>query len=361
MKKTLGGRQLHDLEASWTAWAEEPRRESRRASRERVLLVFWLIRYGGLRLAEALNVDDRHDFDAPTGTVRVREAPDSTGERVTRREVQIPERAMAAVQKLISSPRMLRLRGTIARLDQGYVRKRFYERAKGCGIDPRLAGPQMLRQSRAAELLRANVPLCIVQKFMGQSSPAQAGSFMDFSDEDARRIVHNHLRQEALRRTSARNAFTGTVTRVTLGPATALVELVTVQGTRLQAVVTMESVHRLGMREGQLLNATVKAPFVRLEPLPDTDAAGGRGTVGADAESNAFAGTVADVRRADPECLVAVELPDGTTLCALVEAEELEETRGRVAEGKRVRASFSPFAVVLALPEELDGETGHVA
>ena len=306
--KQLTSKELHQLTEAWLSWTRSAPNDSQLRSRERLLLVFLLIRHGALRLGEALEINDLKDFDYPTCTIRI------GGSRG--REVQIPEKAMEAIRELVDSPRMLRLRGSITHMDQGYVRKRFYAMAPLCGLDPASVGPQIVRQSRASELLQANIPLNIVQKFLGQRSPVQAASFISFTDDDARRIVHNHLRQEALKRSSARNAFTGTVTRLVVDKVSAFVELTTLEEMRIHALITVESVQRLGLHEGQVLNATVKAPFIMIGPESETMAG-----------SNRFVGTISSINKGVVESSVVVDVAEKTTLCSVLSTDELEEYR----------------------------------
>ncbi len=329
--KQLTSQELHVLTDAWQEWTRSAPNDSQLRSRERLLLVFLLIRHGALRLSEALELNDLRDFDYSTCTIKIGGARG--------REVQIPEKAMEAIRTLVNSPRMIRLRGTITHMDQGYVRKRFYAIAGLCNLEPAAVGPQVIRQSRASELLQANIPLNIVQKFLGQRSPMQTASFISFTDDDARRIVHNHLRQEALRRSSARNAFTGTVSRLEAGQVSALVELVTLQGMHVHALITIESVQRLGLHQDQLLNATVKAPYIMLA----REEAKRTGT-------NHFCGTVLSINRGSVESSVVVEVTEGLTLCSILCTEELDELH--LEQGERVCAFFSPFSVVLGLPEE---------
>ena len=254
--KQLTSEELKKLTAAWQEWTDAPRSDSQKRSRQRLHLVFLLIRYGALRLSEALALNDLKDLDYSTCTIRI------TG--VREREVQVPDRAMQKIRDIVNAPYMFGLRGVITHLDQGYVRKKFYAFSTVCGLDKALVGPQVIRHSRGRELLHNNIPLNIVQKFLGQRSPVQAAGFISFSDEDARRIVHNHLRQETLKRTSARNAFTGTITRVVTGTVSVMVELTTLGNLKVHTLITVESAQRLGIREGMLISATIKAPYVML-------------------------------------------------------------------------------------------------
>jgi len=64
-------------------------------------------------------------------------------------------------------------------------------------------------------------------------------------------------------RISARNQIRGMVTRITEGPATAVVEI-DASGQRLVASVTAEAARELGLREGAEVTAIIKASDVLL-------------------------------------------------------------------------------------------------
>ena len=64
-------------------------------------------------------------------------------------------------------------------------------------------------------------------------------------------------------RISARNQIPAKVTKVTEGPATAVVEL-DCDGMRLVASITVEAAHELGVAEGRDVTAIVKASDVML-------------------------------------------------------------------------------------------------
>lgn len=72
------------------------------------------------------------------------------------------------------------------------------------------------------------------------------------------------LREDAGIKTSARNRFCGTVTRLLLGPVNAEVVLELAGGTAIKATVTEEAVRELDIREGIRLCAVIKASHVIL-------------------------------------------------------------------------------------------------
>ena len=101
--KQLTSKELHQLTEAWLSWTRSAPNDSQLRSRERLLLVFLLIRHGALRLGEALEINDLKDFDYPTCTIRI------GGSRG--REVQIPEKAMEAMRMSGVTPLVRPIRG----------------------------------------------------------------------------------------------------------------------------------------------------------------------------------------------------------------------------------------------------------
>jgi len=74
---------------SFRTWFETSSRREVRLSRERIYLIFLLIRYTGAKLNEVLNLNPYNDFD-PTRHI-IRFFSGDKGEKATSREVRIPE------------------------------------------------------------------------------------------------------------------------------------------------------------------------------------------------------------------------------------------------------------------------------
>jgi molybdate transport system regulatory protein len=66
---------------------------------------------------------------------------------------------------------------------------KFYERAAACGFPKELGGPDAIRKSRAVELMQNNLPLPVVQRILGHSTPNLTASFVSFSDDDIRQVT----------------------------------------------------------------------------------------------------------------------------------------------------------------------------
>jgi molybdate transport system regulatory protein len=321
---------LGKLSEAFRGWLRQARTPSAKGSRLRVWLVYLLLRYSGARLGEVLALDERKDIEFGNGTVRF--GGDPIG-----RTVQLPEQVIAEIETLLADPVLEKVRGRVFRLDQGFVRRKFYERAEECSLPKEMANPSTLRRSRAIELLRSGVPLPVVQNVLGHSTASLTASYLDFSPEEIKRITNHFLRREARRTSSARNSFYGKITGLRTGDIQSEVELTTISGHRVVSVVTNESIERLGLLPGNLITAEVKAPWVVLQK--------GEGLEPKACARNRFLGRVVRINRGSITAEVNLSLEDGTILCSTVTSESLRELDIRV--GDKAWAIFKSFSVVL--------------
>lgn len=166
-------------------------------------------------------------------------------------------------------------------------------------------------------------------------------------EEEHRRFVEQLGRQAddylLLRRismkTSARNQFLGTVTRVQIGAVNDEVELAIAGDQRLVAIVTRESCESLGLLPGVQVYALVKSSSVIL--LADDE------PVRVSAR-NQLSGTVVRVLPGAVNAEVVLELPGGAHLAAVVTQASCDALQ--LAPGRRVMAIFKASSVILALP-----------
>jgi molybdate transport system regulatory protein len=326
--------QLNRLEQEMREWADSPGRPQLARSRRRVLLIFLLIRYTGARLNEVLGLDLKTDFNPAAHSVRFRKGAGSGGGGV--REVQLPEGVSAEIRSAMVWAGPPNARRRMLRLDPAHVRRKFYERAESVGLPRGLGAPEAIRRSRAVELMQGNVPLPVVQKILGHSTPNLAASYVRFSEEDMRRVEAFYVERENRRRTSARNAFFGKVETLRTGNVQAWVEISTPGGCRVNAVITHHSLKRLGLKRGALVVAEVKAPWVTIH----------RGAGGIDSSAdNVFEATVERIVRGKITAEIVVRIIDGTEICSVVTAQSLASLD--LQPGERAWAVFSAFSVVL--------------
>jgi molybdate transport system regulatory protein len=328
--------QLHRLEQAFRRWAEGAARSDVRLSRQRILLIFLLIRYTGAKLNEVLALDPFRDINPGRQSV-VFGKPDATPDRLPR-EVQMPETLSQEIQAALDDVAFKNSLDSLFNVDPGHVRRKFYERAIACGFPKELGGPDAIRKSRAVELLQNNVPLPVVQRILGHSTPNLTAAFVSFSDDDIRKVEKFFLEKETRRRTSARNAFFGKISAIQKGDIQTKVELVTMGGHCVTTVITNDSLARLGLKTGMLITAEVKAPWVVLqkgaeEPECSTE--------------NKFPGTVERIMQGKVTTEYVVKIADGTELCSVVTS-DLSRRLG-LCENDPVWAIFNSFSVVLHL------------
>jgi molybdate transport system regulatory protein len=326
--------QLQNLEESFRSWAESPDRSDIGISRKRILLIFLLIRHTGARLSEVLHLDPSSDIDYKNHVVRLCKGGTKSGRPC--REVEVSEALSAELQTTLDDPELRKAFGGIIWVDPGHVRRKFYERAESIGISRQLGTPDVIRRSRAVELLQNNMPLPVVQKILGHSTPNLAASYVEFSDEDMREVARHFVDKESLRKTSARNAFYGKVDRIDKGDVQAVVEIISVGGYRVRGVITNHSVARLGLKRGALVMAEIKAPWVMLykgDEEPKT------------AAENLFRGVVRQIKSGKVTTEVVVAISDGTELCSIIT--EQSRKRLNMKENELVWVAFNAFVVVL--------------
>ena len=119
-------------------------------------------------------------------------------------------------------------------------------------------------------------------------------------------------------KTSARNCFAGSVSRVTQGAVNDEVELTLPGGQGIVAIITRASSEALGLKEGAKAFALVKASSVIIL----TDTSGARFSA-----RNLLAGTVAQVREGAVNAEVDIELPGGDTVVAIITMESQRHHR----------------------------------
>lgn len=325
--------QLADLERAFRSWSETPARSDVRNSRQRILLIFLLIRYTAARLNEVLALDLRRDTDALKSVVVYRHG-DTENRRS--REVQISSDLISEIQTILGDPAFFDKDRLLLKVDAGHVRRKFYQRAAECGFPRSLGSPTAIRRARAVELMQNNVPLPVVQRILGHSSPNLTASFIAFSEEDVHQVARHFVERESQRKTSARNAFFGKIRRIRKGDIQSGVELVTVGGDIVTATITNNSLKRLGLKEGSLVTAEVKAPWVVLEKADVEPAC---------TAENKFYGSVIRVHRGKLTAEFIVRMHDGTEVCSLV----TEESRRKldIRADDHVWIVFNSFAVIL--------------
>jgi molybdate transport system regulatory protein len=313
----------------FAAWRERAANPTQRRSRSRIWLIFLLLRYGGLRLGEVLSLDDREDIDPHGAFLRVRGS--------YARVVQMPNDVMGVIRELLEEPMFLGLRGKLAAIDQGYLRRKFYALAEPCGLPRELLNPRVLRYSRGLELLDGGVPPQAVRLFLGRQTETRGPALESLSGESAWRIMQQYFIREVKMKTSARNVFIGRVSKITRDALLAEVELLTPEGLKIVAMITEESCASMNLDLGRIVTAHIKAPWVMLA----------QGEAAGISARNKLTGRVGAVKQSALATEVLLELREGGQICALITSGSAQ--RLDLAPGREVTALFKAFAVVLSV------------
>lgn len=141
-------------------------------------------------------------------------------------------------------------------------------------------------------------------------------------------------------RTSARNQFFGTVTRVAQGAVNDEIELAIAGGQHIVAIVTRESSQSLGLAPGRQAFALIKSSSVLLM----TQGEGARLSA-----RNQLPGIVARLTRGAVNSEVVLELGGGGTVAATITNESVDVLA--LQEGAPATALFKASSVILGVPE----------
>lgn len=332
--KCLDTIQLHQLEQSFREWINASPRKDVRASRLRILMIFLLIRYTGAKLNEVLTLDPFQDIDFIGQTVNFSRMQEPSNR--IHRTVQLPENVSREIKAMLSDEIFSTTLKKKLDMDPGFVRRKFYERAQACKIAKQLGAPEVLRKSRAVELMQNNMPLPAVQTMLGHSTPNLTSAYVSFSEEDIQQTIRLFVDKESGRRTSARNSFFGKIQTLLMGDVMTRVELLTMGGHILITVITNDSVQRLGLKKGKLITAEVKAPWVMLQKCSSALEC---------SADNMFKGTIRKIISGAINSEYIVEISDGTRICSIVTTESCKRLALKV--GDEVWTFFNSSSVVL--------------
>lgn len=332
--RCLDAKQLYELEQSFRQWVKASGRTDIQNSRKRVLLIFLIIRYTGARLNETLSLDLSKDLDDKTSEIRFCRKHGGTDAGC--REVRIPEAVSLDIRAISSELRSVWPEEVMLRVDPAHIRKNFYKRAESIGIHSSLGAPESIRKSRAVELMHNNMPLQVVQKILGQSTPNLTASFVEFSESEISQVARYFADRENHRKTSARNAFYGKISSIQKGTVQTAVEVITPSGNMVTSIITTNSLTRIGLKRGMFVTAEVKAPLIQLcrnQSAPNCSA------------ENVFQGNVCEIIKNRTTAEIVARLSDGTELCAIIS--EKNRQRMDIREGNDLWVFFNAFSVIL--------------
>jgi len=180
--------QVNRLTAFFQAWYDDPNiTDSKRLKRGRHWLIFLTLRFTGARISEVLNVK-YEDIDFRNAEIRLitlkRHNPKKQGQY---RIVPVPSSLTSEIANyIVEYPHM---RDKVFKVDRSNFNKVFKERCLEAGIPRDLAHTHILRHTRAIELLRAGVPVTIVQDLLGHSALTTTAIYLKISGQEAKEIL----------------------------------------------------------------------------------------------------------------------------------------------------------------------------
>lgn len=326
--------QLKALEDSFRDWTTASKRIDVNESRMRIFLVFLLIRYTGAKLNEILSADPERDIDLENNLITL--GGRSTSTKNIPRTIPLPQTLTEAIQIAVEEQKGKTDGKTIFSADPGFVRRKFYERAEACGFDKTLGSPESIRKARTSELLNSNMPVPAVQSLLGNSTPSLTHKMLSFSEEELQRLTQTFLEKESGRKSSARNSFYGKVEHIEVGGIFSRVEMVSIDGFPVTAIITNGSLLETSIKSGSLVTAQVKAPMVMLQKQQDG--------IPCSAE-NQFQGVISSIHKGAVNTEYVVRISDMTEICSVITTKSSKQLE--LTEGGKVTTLFNSFSVVL--------------
>ena len=180
--------QLNNLLEVFQSWFDQSPTPTKRRIRGRYWLAFLVLRFTGARIGEVLKIDDHTDIDFREAEIKLitlkRHNPKK---KKHSRLIPVPSNVIAEIATYLAE--FPEQRGKIFKLDQGNFRKVFYARAEEAMIPRDLAHPHVLRHTRAIELLKAGVPVTVVQDILGHSALTTTAIYLRISGHEAKEIL----------------------------------------------------------------------------------------------------------------------------------------------------------------------------
>lgn len=175
--------QLNALTRSFQEWFDSAPNKWRK-SRARHWAVFLVLRFSGARLGEVLRINDTQDINWREGEIRI---PTLKRRQAAYRTVFLPQNMLTEISRLLAE--FPDLRGNLFSVHERVFRRVFTERSREADIPKELAHPHVLRHSRAIEMIRAGVPLTLIQQLLGHSALTTTAIYLQIYQGEAKKIL----------------------------------------------------------------------------------------------------------------------------------------------------------------------------
>jgi len=181
----LSEEELNNLTAVWQSYYYEAGKKAKKPNRGKYFLTYLFLRFSGARLSEVLSIDDEKDIDWRNNEVKIRTY--KTRRKNAGRIVPLPPAVLQELARfLMEHPGM---KGKVFKVDPRNFRRTFFELAVKAGIPEEKAHPHILRHSRAMEMIKAGMPLTIIQNILGHASLNSTAVYLKFSNVEAKMLM----------------------------------------------------------------------------------------------------------------------------------------------------------------------------
>ena len=175
--------QINALTQAFQIWFDSSSNRWRK-SRARHWAVFLVLRFSGARLGEIIRTNDSQDINWREGEIKI---PTLKRRRRVYRTIFLPQNVLTEISRLIAE--FPELRGRLFLVHARVFRRIFTERSKEANIPKELAHPHVLRHTRAVEMIRAGLPLTLIQQLLGHSALTTTAVYLQIFQGEAKQIL----------------------------------------------------------------------------------------------------------------------------------------------------------------------------
>ncbi|HLC15241.1 MAG TPA: site-specific integrase [Thermodesulfovibrionia bacterium] len=178
--------ELSSIVRAFENWLNQAKGQKQWKLRARHWIVFLLLRYTGARVSEVLAIDDIRDMDFRQAEIRLITLKRHS-KNTQYRTVPVPPSVIGETGRILADAP--ELRGRLFKTSRVSFFRHFQSLAAQAGIPEDLRHPHTLRHTRAIEMLRAGVPITVVQDILGHSALTTTAMYLKLSGQEAKAIL----------------------------------------------------------------------------------------------------------------------------------------------------------------------------
>ncbi|MCR5814914.1 MAG: TOBE domain-containing protein [Desulfovibrio sp.] len=303
---------------------EKSKNSKTRLARKKIWGIFIFLRYAALTPAEIFSLTEKN-FDFANGCIQL------TAQNP--RVIKLPLNVCRRLQKVFTASEFPPDLKFPLRSDSGFLRRSLQRCAARCALAKGLVNARTIRNSRLQELKSLGLPTLALNILTAKACTKHTDPFQI---KMATQLLQEYCQMESPIKTSARNVFQGRVESIEHAGFMVRVTIRTSGGLNIAALITDKSYYRLQIMPGKILTASIKAPWVTVQPLLEDK------TDLLTSQENTFIGSIETVRSDALLSEITAVLADGSLVCSLQ-----EKTSYLPKAGDRVFVLIKALAVVL--------------